>query len=243
MHIPSGNRIVDACAHSALPLFQEASIVNLAAEQWTTLRDTPMHTVDFPLDAMMSVVVALEDGGTGEVATIGSEGFVEVDAALNNAVAKRSSLCLFPGQVIRVSIERFQETLRTDSHFADHVYHSVRNRLFVSEQLAVCGVRHSTSKRLARWLLLASERTGLETIPQTHEQLAAALGVRRASISVDANELQRAGAIRYHRGLVNIENREILEERSCECYRVCRAAFNEETRTALQSNGARLVRS
>lgn len=228
MPLPVGNRIVDACRADAASLFShDASVVTLEREQWTTLRDATMATVDFPVTAVLGVVASLEDGSTGEVASIGSEGFVEIDAALHTTIARRSSVCLFAGQVIRVPLSRFQHALREQTHFANQVYHAVRNRVFVSEQLVVCGVRHSTSKRLARWLLLASERPERQRIPQTHEQLAAALGVRRASISVEANELQRAGVISYHRGVLTIVDRDVLHERACECFDVCSTAFAE----------------
>jgi CRP-like cAMP-binding protein len=231
--LPSGNRIIDACRADAASLFSdEASVVTLERDQLTTIRDSPMTTVDFPLTATLAVVASLEDGSTGEVASIGTEGFVEIDAALHFNIARRSSLCLFAGQVIRVPLTRFQRALREHTQFANHVYHAVRSRVYVSEQLVVCGVRHSTSKRLARWLLLASERPPRQKIAQTHEQLAAALGVRRASISVEANDLQRAGAITYHRGVLTIVDRDVLHERACECYDICSAAFTETTPAA-----------
>jgi CRP-like cAMP-binding protein len=227
MTLPSGNRIIDACRATDASLLENASVVTLEKDQWTTLRDKPMKTVDFPVSALLSVIGALQDGSTGEVASVGTEGFVEIDAALRNDIAMRSSLCLFAGQAIRVPIADFQRALREDEYFSDHVYHAVRSRVFVSEQLVVCAVRHNTGQRLARWLLLASERTQLGELSQTHEQLASALGVRRASISVEASELQSLGAISYRRGLVKIEDRPLLNERACECYALCHAALTE----------------
>lgn len=228
MPFPSGNLIIDACtAREASSLLENATVITLEKDQWTTLRDKRMKTVDFPVSALLSVVGVLSDGSTGEVASVGTEGFVEIDAAFHNDIAMRSSLCLFEGQAIRVPIDAFQRTLREDVHFSNHIYHSVRSRIFVSEQLAVCGVRHTTSQRLARWLLLAAERTQRGALSVTHEQLAGALGVRRASISVEASELQSQGAISYRRGLVKIDDRALLLDRACECYELCSAALAE----------------
>ena len=48
------------------------------------------------------------------------------------------------------------------------------------------------------------------------------LGTRRASVSVAAAVLQRAGLIHYNRGHVSIRNRDQLVSASCECYEVIR---------------------
>jgi hypothetical protein len=228
VRLPSGNRIIDALQeHAASPLLERATVETLAREEWTTRENHVMQTVDFPVSALLSVVARLEDGSTAEVASVGNDGFVEIDAALRNRVAKRSSICLFPGDVIRLRVADFQHALRESSVFSDHVYHAVRGRVFITEQLAACGLRHDTGKRLARWLLLVSEQINSDVIFQTHEQLGAALGVRRASVTVEASQLQAIGAISYRRGLVKIENREALAERSCECYRLCHRALGE----------------
>jgi len=46
------------------------------------------------------------------------------------------------------------------------------------------------------------------------------LGSRRASVTVAAGTLQKAGLIEYSRGSVNIVNREKLEAQACDCYQV-----------------------
>jgi hypothetical protein len=52
------------------------------------------------------------------------------------------------------------------------------------------------------------------------------LGVRRASVSVVAATVQKAGLIRYNRGRITIVDREGLEAGSCECYRVVKQEFD-----------------
>lgn len=63
-----------------------------------------MHNVDFPRTALMSVTTSLRDGTTCEVATVGSEAFVEIDAALEGTIAFRSASCQFSGDVARLRL-------------------------------------------------------------------------------------------------------------------------------------------
>ena len=50
------------------------------------------------------------------------------------------------------------------------------------------------------------------------------LGVHRPTVSVAAGMLQKAGLIRYVRGIITILDRKGLERASCGCYR----AINKE---------------
>ena len=44
------------------------------------------------------------------------------------------------------------------------------------------------------------------------------LGVRRTSVSIVANTLQRAGLIRYKRGHIRVTDLDGLRDSACECY-------------------------
>jgi hypothetical protein len=59
---------------------------------------------------------------------------------------------------------------------------------------------------------------GSDDLVLTQEFLGQMLGVRRTSVSVVANILQRAGFIRYSRGHIRILDLEGLREAACECY-------------------------
>ncbi|HXM65245.1 MAG TPA: helix-turn-helix domain-containing protein [Candidatus Acidoferrum sp.] len=53
------------------------------------------------------------------------------------------------------------------------------------------------------------------------------LGTRRASVSVAAGALQKAGMIRYTRGNVTILERGKLERTACDCYEIIQAQKNK----------------
>jgi len=86
-------------------------------------------------------------------------------------------------------------------------------------QSTACNAVHSIEQRLARWLLMASDRVGKNEFPLTQEFVAMMLGATRPTVTLVAGTLQRAGLIKYHRGHVTVVNRTGLEAASCECYR------------------------
>jgi CRP-like cAMP-binding protein len=89
-----------------------------------------------------------------------------------------------------------------------------------SAQVATCNLLHEMDQRLARWLLMSQDRLGGDVMPLTQDYLSYMLGTRRASVSVAAAMLQKAGLITYKGGAVKIKDRDSLEQAACECYGV-----------------------
>jgi CRP-like cAMP-binding protein len=85
-------------------------------------------------------------------------------------------------------------------------------------QIAACNRLHEVHERLARWLLMCSDRVRSNDLPLTQEFLGQMLGTRRSSVTVAAGILQEAGIISTARGDVKIINRKKLEDAACECY-------------------------
>jgi len=72
---------------------------------------------------------------------------------------------------------------------------------------------------------MTHDRVGATHLPLTQEFIAIMLGVRRASVAIAAGMLQKVGVIRYQRGMIDVLDREGLEEGSCECYRTVRDEY------------------
>jgi CRP-like cAMP-binding protein len=89
-----------------------------------------------------------------------------------------------------------------------------------------CNALHSVQQRACRWLLTTHDRVDSDEFLLTQEFLGQMLGVTRASVNEVARELQDAGAIDYSRGRITILDRDQLESRACECYRVITAEFD-----------------
>lgn len=66
-------------------------------------------------------------------------------------------------------------------------------------------------QRLARSILMAHDRTGLETLPLTHEFLSLMLGVRRAGVTEALQGLKRDKLIDLGRNKIIVSDRKSME--------------------------------
>jgi len=87
-------------------------------------------------------------------------------------------------------------------------------------QSAVCYRFHLIEARLARWLLMTSDRMRTSEFRLTQEFLSNMLGVRREAVNKAAVTLQQQQLISYSRGNISIINRAELEKTSCLCYAI-----------------------
>lgn len=177
--------------------------------------------VHFPLDGVVSLVAPMEDGNIVEVATIGNEGLVGVPTVLGGSLRVRA-ISQVAGRALSMPTSAFLHELASCPALARVVQSYVLALFGQISQAAACNRLHSTEERLSRWLLMSHDRVGRDEFPITQEFLGQMLGARRATVTLSAGLLQRAGLIRYHRGHVEILDREGLEATSCECYQVIR---------------------
>jgi CRP-like cAMP-binding protein len=122
------------------------------------------------------------------------------------------------GSGFRISAKNLAVSLKECPALAKALNLFSREQGLQAEQVAACNRLHEVEERLARWLLMCQDRLGGDVVPLTQEFLAHMLGTRRASVTVAAGILQKAGLITYSRGTVKISNRKNLEDASCECY-------------------------
>jgi CRP-like cAMP-binding protein len=78
-------------------------------------------------------------------------------------------------------------------------------------QTAIANARAHINQRLARWILMAHDRTGNDTIPLTHEFLALMLGVRRAGVTEALQSFKRRELIDTGRNRILVCNRKGIE--------------------------------
>ena len=123
-----------------------------------------------------------------------------------------------PGEYLRLPVTTFRRLLEACPDALPRMYRYAQYVLTQAMQTAGCNRAHKVESRCARWLLMTHDRVGRDFFLLKQEILAQMLGVRRASVSEVASELQRQRLIRYGRGKVSIVDRAGLEAMACPCY-------------------------
>ena len=184
--------------------------------------DSPLEHVFFPDSGVVSVVAVYANGSVIEMATVGREGFTDVQAIFG---AKRSSVQLLvqiPGSAARMSRAAFTRAMQSIPSFRslmDAYVQAFLEQVMVS---VACNGAHSLKQRLARWLLMMRDRSDSDALLITQSLLAEMLGVQRPTITNAVREFERAGLIAHGRRQVTIRDRPGLMEASCECYQLVR---------------------
>ena len=188
----------------------------------------PIREVHFPIDAVVSILTNMDEGPSVEIATIGNEGLVGVTVAWGGGEMNPREVATVqvPGEIWSMDADVFRAEVTRQAGMASQV-ERYTTALFsqVSQQVA-CNGLHSVEQRCARWLLLTHDRVGTDEFPMTHEFLAQMLGVRRATVTVTAGILRKAGFVEVSRGRVAVVDREGLEGAACECYGVTREVYD-----------------
>jgi CRP-like cAMP-binding protein len=83
---------------------------------------------------------------------------------------------------------------------------------------AVSNAQSRLDVRLARWLLMAHDRIGEDTLTLTHEFLSLMLGARRPGVTEALHALRKQGLISYARGRITVKDRKGLERAAGEAY-------------------------
>jgi CRP-like cAMP-binding protein len=167
-----------------------------------------------------SVLTTQPNGKTVEVGLIGKEGFVGIPVIFGFKTSGLRVITQGDGTAYRVDIDTLLRVLPHCPELEKRLQRFSMMLGMQSTQLAACNRLHDVVERLARWLLMSHDRIGGSTLPLTQEFLAQMLGSRRASVTVAAGVLQKAGMIEYSRGSVGILSRPKLEQAACACYQV-----------------------
>ena len=172
----------------------------------------------FPNQGMISIVMETSDGRTLEVGVIKKRGFAGQWLISGRGISPYRMICQPAVEGFQIKMETLQRLLSSAPELRRRLNRYVHFQFLRLAQIAACNRFHEIHQRLARWLLMSQDRVDSEILPFTHDFLASMLGTGRASVSIAAGILQKAGLIQYRRGTVKVMNRISLEKYACECY-------------------------
>ncbi len=180
--------------------------------------DEAIEAVYFIESGWVSLVTTLEDGTQAEVGLVGREGMIGLPLVLGIDTAFEEAFVQANGTALRMEASAFRRFLAEFPALQTLLFRYILAMHAQTTQTAACNGRHALEQRLARWLLMAHDRADGNDLPITQEFLSLMLCVYRPSVTVIAGVLQRAGIIRYGRGLITVLDRGTLEATACDCY-------------------------
>lgn len=178
--------------------------------------------VYLPMQGMISLLSATEDGGTIEVGFTGNDGMAGLSPIFGVKTSPYRAMVQIPSVALRIKAHILKQEFERGGPFKDVLLRYAHASLTQVSQFALCNHFHKVEKRLCLWLLITRDLIQADTFEFTQEFLANMLGVPRTSVTMIASTLQKAGLISYRRGKIQLLNPQELESAVCECYRIIR---------------------
>ena len=197
----------------------------LAMDEVVVAANRPVEQVHFVESGTVSMITVMDDGTQVEVGLVGPEGFVGLPALLGSPTSPLEGLVQVEGESLRMAAGAFLEALAGLPVLRGLLLRYVDAFHIQVSQSAACNARHTIEQRLARWMLMARDRTDKDTFAMTQEFLSHMLGVQRPGVTLAVGALRRAGLIRQERGQLTVLDRPGLEAAACECYATVQRRF------------------
>ena len=186
----------------------------------------PIEYVYFPNSGIISLLAAAEKDAALEVGIVGREGIVGVAVFLGVKISNNNAIVQGQGFAMRMKAAAFLTECGKSGMLSRLLKRFTQSLLAQISQSAVCYRFHPAEDRLARWLLMTSDRMETKEFHLTQDFLSNMVGVRREAVNKSAVVLQQQELISYSRGNISITDRQGLELKACQCYAIIKA---EET--------------
>ncbi|MGF1479887.1 MAG: Crp/Fnr family transcriptional regulator [Cyanophyceae cyanobacterium] len=178
----------------------------------------------FPTQGVVSLVTVMQNGSTTEIGLIGRDGLVGIFQTLGEDHINSRATVQIAGEALQIDADTLRAEFERGGMLQKLLLRYSLTLFNQVSQCSACNNHHTVEQRFARWLLMVQDRLDREEcIPFTQQFLSRMLGTRRASITEVAQDVQRQGAIAYHRGRIEITDRPALEAIACECYQIVKA--------------------
>lgn len=176
----------------------------------------------FPVTSIVSLLYVMDDGESAEIALVGNDGMLGITLFMGGnsttirAVVQSAGMGYrLPASELKAAVARGGATLRLLLLYTQSL-------LTQMTQTAACNRHHTLNQQFSRWLLLSFDRLCGDEMVMTQKLISKMLGVTSDEVTAAAMTLSASGAIGYQDGRIQLLNRSVLEQTSCECYQVVR---------------------
>ncbi len=196
--------------------------VELVSRQDIEKPGEPIKRLIFLEEGIASMTTAFESGQQVETSMFGFESLIGFSALMGVKRSLNGIFMQLAGYGYATAVGTARAEFARGGVFQKIALRYVQAQLTISTQNAACNATHTYEQRLARWLLICSDRANLDTLPMAQEFVSEMLGSTRSTVSIAAGHLKARGLIDYRRGAIVLLQRKGLETEACECYRVVR---------------------
>ncbi|MDH4981185.1 Crp/Fnr family transcriptional regulator [Hyphomicrobium sp. D-2] len=185
---------------------REMELVVMSCRQQVMRRRCRPDYIYFPEGGLVSVIARSARREQADVGTIGREGCTAVEVVLGCERAYQDAIVLVSGPAWRIDTERVLTLCQHGSPLRAVLMRYAYVTLMQARETALVNARGTILQRVARWILIACEKMSTTQLPLTHDEISAALGVRRAGVTVALGRLADTGVIHMERGRIAIDN-------------------------------------
>jgi CRP-like cAMP-binding protein len=213
-----GNRLLNSLTPADLGLLAP-SLEELSLPLRTNLEspNKPIEYVHF-METGFASVVGIANGTRSEVGIIGCEGMTGQAVLHGAGQSPYSTYIQLAGSSKRIAVAELKAALSASPSLHLSLLKSVHCFCIQTGHTAIANGRADIPQRLARWLLMAHDRTLGNDMALTHDFLALMLSVRRAGVTEAIGHLKADGLIDTFRGGVIMVDRKGVEKIAASFY-------------------------
>jgi CRP-like cAMP-binding protein len=177
-----------------------------------------IDSVYFPETGIASVVAVQADETQVEVGLIGCEGMTGTSLVLGVDQSPHSVYVQVAGQAQQLTANDLRKAMSVSESLRSLLLKFVQVFMVQTAHTAISNARAHIDQRLARWILMAHDRTRDNVLPLTHEFLALMLGVRRSGVTEAVQSLRRQKLIKTSRNQIVMLDRKGVEQMAGNSY-------------------------
>jgi CRP-like cAMP-binding protein len=174
--------------------------------------DEPFKHAFFPNTGITSIMAITRTGDRIEAGLFGREGMSGTPILLGADRSPLKTIIQIPGEGYRIDVGALRGAIEQSRALHMYLLRFCQAMVAQTAFTTLANVSHPVEVRLARWLLMAHDRTDGNDVGLTHEYMSVMLAVRRPSVTAALHILEGNHFIETARGMVMIRDRAGLEE-------------------------------
>jgi CRP-like cAMP-binding protein len=172
----------------------------------------------FIKSGLIAILFGADEDEQIGVSLLGADGFLGIGPLLGVNDIAHTAVALTNCSTLSLSPADLRRACDENGNLKQRLLQYAYIRTADAMQSAVCHLQHPLERRLASWILTASDLLQDDAIQITHRGLSALLGVRRPTMTIGLQNLEGNRAIWSRRSTIIIRDRSALLELSCNCY-------------------------